>query len=210
MISLTRRRLAAVVLPALLAPAALLATSTGAGAAPTATTLKSWNPHVPCKPVLTTIGQILGKPQAGQRGSTLQNGGFKPGVPNREAMDSKGNIGPCTINGKSMFVELHNVWLGGFSRNNDGDRSATMVDTSSSAPKNYRSMHVEVDGDWIKKHIAPGDYPGSLSFPDHRPPYGIRLDIQGFVFWDKAHTNEAWHFYSGWEIHPITAWRKAS
>jgi hypothetical protein len=36
---------------------------------------------------------------------------------------------------------------------------------------------------------------------------GTRVDVQGFVYWDPDHVNAAFHFYSGWEIHPLSAWR---
>src|SRR5439155_4215374 len=33
------------------------------------------------------------------------------------------------------------------------------------------------------------------------------IDIQGFVYWDPVHVCCGYHSFSGWEIHPITAWR---
>src|SRR5205807_5068978 len=39
------------------------------------------------------------------------------------------------------------------------------------------------------------------------------FDIQGFVYWDpnnNDHFADEWHSYSGWEIHPLTAWRIAN
>src|SRR2546428_756428 len=34
-----------------------------------------------------------------------------------------------------------------------------------------------------------------------------RIDVQGFIYWDPDHANDASHSCSGWEIHPLTAWR---
>jgi hypothetical protein len=28
-----------------------------------------------------------------------------------------------------------------------------------------------------------------------------------FVYWDPEHTDEEWHSFSGWELHPLAAWR---
>lgn len=40
----------------------------------------------------------------------------------------------------------------------------------------------------------------------HVPAVGARITIIGVVYWDDAHTDEAWHGYTGWEIHPVLAW----
>src|SRR5438552_19173109 len=34
------------------------------------------------------------------------------------------------------------------------------------------------------------------------------IDVQGFVYWDPDHLTVQWHSFSGWEIHPLTAWRQ--
>jgi hypothetical protein len=33
------------------------------------------------------------------------------------------------------------------------------------------------------------------------------FDVQGFVYWDPGHVTARWHSFSGWELHPFTAWR---
>lgn len=74
-------------------------------------------------------------------------------------------------------------------------------------------LHFEIDRDWFAKgycsqsstvcnnstltrYVALGASGGSLSF-----------DIQGFVYWDPTEYNKTAHSFSGWEIHPFTAWR---
>ena len=53
---------------------------------------------------------------------------------------------------------------------------------------------------WIAAKVA----------PPFLPAVGTHIDIQGFVFWDPAHTDVASHSFSGWELHPVAAWRPAS
>src|SRR5207244_8863837 len=31
--------------------------------------------------------------------------------------------------------------------------------------------------------------------------------VQGFVFWDSDQVNASDHNFSGWELHPLTAWK---
>jgi len=33
------------------------------------------------------------------------------------------------------------------------------------------------------------------------------IDVQGFLYWDPTEVTTAGHNYSGWELHPFTAWR---
>src|SRR5207245_8630461 len=64
-------------------------------------------------------------------------------------------------------------------------------------------VHLEIDQAWKSAGVAPGT-----------PPVSTQLfDIQGFVYWDpnnNNHLGDQWHGYSGWEIHPLTAWRISS
>ncbi len=41
------------------------------------------------------------------------------------------------------------------------------------------------------------------------PATGSVIEVTGYVFCDKAHGTEAWHGSTCYEIHPITAWKKA-
>src|SRR5205807_496933 len=60
-------------------------------------------------------------------------------------------------------------------------------------------IYGEIDGDWNASGTAPTAPPGS----------GQMVDVQGFVFWDPDPTafNAPTHNWSGWELHPFTAWR---
>ncbi len=74
-----------------------------------------------------------------------------------------------------------------------------------------------LDGDW---HIVVQDAKVSRPFITEilprdqvrlkAPAIGQHITIMGIVYWDDAHMNEAWHGYTGWEIHPILAWSAIS
>ncbi len=83
--------------------------------------------------------------------------------------------------------------------------------TSTTDPTCLGRIHVEFDGDWMatgycgigtascdNNTIAQQTVPGSAS---------TLIDIQGYVYWDPDHVDIAYHSYSGWELHPVTAWR---
>jgi len=36
------------------------------------------------------------------------------------------------------------------------------------------------------------------------------IDVQGFIYWDAGTLNANWHQFSGWELHPLTAWKFSS
>jgi hypothetical protein len=69
---------------------------------------------------------------------------------------------------------------------------------SNTYPSTMHKIHVEIDMNWEHSKIAP-----------QTPPTGSLIDLQGFIFWDDAHLDAGWHSFSGWEIHPLTAWRPA-
>ena len=58
-------------------------------------------------------------------------------------------------------------------------------------------IYAEIDGDWNASGMAP-------SVP---PSPGQMVDVQGFVYWDADSFNSSGHNWSGWELHPFTAWR---
>jgi hypothetical protein len=155
----------------------------------------SWNPHVSCTAVVTTIQAVLGSQKGPLGGATFAGGGFTPGVPDRRSTAQ-----PCSVSGKPVFVEMHGLTMGACTHiGNDGDWSCELRDPSTAAPPNcdpMKCMHIEIDGNMIAKGWGP-------SFP----PGGKLLDVQGFVFWDPGHTDAAFHHYSGWELHSFTAWR---
>ncbi len=74
-------------------------------------------------------------------------------------------------------------------------------------------IHFEIDMDWMAKgwcgpassycnnstlpqYVASGSSGGSTS-----------IDVQGFIYWDPTEVATPGHNYSGWELHPFTAWR---
>jgi len=63
-----------------------------------------------------------------------------------------------------------------------------------------KTIHVEIDGTWFEAGVA----------PPLLPPLGTRIDVQGFVYWDPDHVDRPGHSYSGWELHPLAAWRPAA
>src|SRR6266705_1152437 len=76
-------------------------------------------------------------------------------------------------------------------------------------PTCYGRIHVEFEGDWL----AAG-YCGSRVCDNNTlvqdtvaKSASTLIDVQGFVFWDPDHVNDTFHSFSGWELHPLTAWR---
>jgi len=165
-----------------------------ATAAPT-----SWNPAVSCVPVVTTIQAILGT-QTNANGGATQAGGWYGGqtIPSKTSLTP-----PCTVNGAPMFVEVHDVNVEGMTCNSfsgdDGDCWGNLWDNSADTMTLINQIHVEIAGTWITAGIAPTV-----------PATNTQIDIQGFVFWDDGHLGDAWHSFSGWELHPVSAWRRTT
>jgi hypothetical protein len=158
--------------------------------------LASWNPHTTCTPVLTTMAEIIGSDVNASGGALEAGGGFQPhlaGSADRHLLDP-----PCSLSGTPTFVELHDVVVDSFGGpSGDGDWTGSIHDPNRpDLPTNLKSMHAEIDREWIKAGVD----------PDKPLPAGAHVDIQGFVYWDPGHVTETWHFYSGWEIHAIAAW----
>ncbi len=165
-------------------------------AAARAVTGVSWNTHVSCKPVLTTLAKVLGTQRSALGGATLAGGGFKPGIPDRRSTNP-----PCSVSGVPTLVELHRVTVGSCAKiNADGDWTCELTDPAlpASVTADFRAIHIEIDGNFRAKGWAPAI-----------PPGGRLIDVQGFVFWDPDHTTAAFHHHSGWELHSFTAWRLA-
>ena len=159
--------------------------------------LVSWNAHVACTPVLTTLSKILGTQRSPLGGATLAGGGFKPGIPDRRSTTP-----PCTVSAVSTLVELHRVTVGSCAKINlDGDWTCELTDPAlgTTVTADFRAIHIEIDGNFRAKGWAPAI-----------PPGGKLIDVQGFVFWDPDHPTAAFHHHSGWELHSFTAWRLAS
>jgi hypothetical protein len=175
------------------------ARSTTARFAPTTTA--SWNPHVACKATQTTLPALLGT-QVGANGGALEAGGaFQPHL----AGDHQRHLlsPPCFIGNESTFVQINGLVVGGgWGTVPDGDYVGALTDPSRpDITDPYRkSIHAEIDGTWRKAKVA----------PPLMARGGTRVDVQGFVYWDPGHVDSAFHYFSGWEIHPLSAWRVAS
>src|SRR6266571_5220086 len=82
---------------------------------------------------------------------------------------------------------------------------------SASDPTCWGRLHVEFDQDWM----AAGTCGVTTTYCNNNTlvqqtvqnSATSLIDVQGYVFWDNGHVNETWHSYSGWELHPLTAWR---
>jgi len=128
------------------------------------------------------------------------------GIPNKRATSP-----PCTVNGNTTFVEVHGVQMltltnvvedcAQYPNGNFCDTTSNFKDPKCASSDVYLcQMHMEIDQAWKSAGIAP-----------QNPPVTTQLfDIQGFVYWDDGHINDTWHSYTGWEIHPISAWRYSS
>src|SRR5437867_2774422 len=185
----------------------ILSGSPESGLFKAAPTGSSWNTAVTCQPVIATVRDILGS-QLNSNGGATFSGGYGVSIPDKRSINP-----PCNVNAKQMLVEIHNVVLIDFSAADEcGDPgysppipSAYCDSTGNIEDQNDHTfgsnynmvrMHTENDMDW-KYH--------SIAYPD--APMGVPIDVQGFVYWDPSHVAEAWHSYSGWELHPLTAWR---
>ena len=79
--------------------------------------------------------------------------------------------------------------------------------TSASDPTCYGRIHMEIDHDWRAAGYCGPSTVCDNSTIDTQTTVSTRLDVQGFVYWDPNHLSEQSHEFSGWEIHPLTAWR---
>jgi len=168
--------------------------------------LPSWNPAVGCTAILTSIEGVIGSQRNANGGAAYGGGGFIPGIP-----DKRSTSPPCTVNGNATFVEIHGVQMltltyvvedcAQYPNGNFCDTTFNFQDPKCASPDLYLcQMHMEIDQAWKSAGIA-----------SQNPPVTNQLfDIQGFVYWDNDHVNNSWHSFSGWEIHPISAWRFSS
>jgi len=196
----------------------------------------SWNPVVSCAPTLSTIEQVIGKVSI-QRNSTISSsigadysgGGFElagnlpyGSNPDNWPYSKRALQPPCSVNGIPTFVELHNVTLTvapsvatydcriNYSQTNgggpypNGQNCDTVFNVGNASATTCSScymhrIYAEIDGDWNASRTAPTS-----------PPLGQMIDVQGFVYWDTDSSNSSSHNWSGWELHPFTAWRLAA
>jgi hypothetical protein len=166
------------------------------------TALVSWSSHTTCKPVRTTIPEILGATENASHGATEAGGRFQPhfrGPPQQHQLNPA-----CEIGGTPTFVEVDDVYISrkpNRSADHDDSTNVTQAGRPDITNPQMKTMHIEIDGTWIDGHVAPPLWPDKL---------GTRVDVQGFVFWDTAHVDTDWHQHSGWELHPVAAWRYSS
>lgn len=120
------------------------------------------------------------------------NGGSS--FPNpRNGCDTTGNICDPAIVG---------TWSSGASKCGNGDC------LSATDPTCFGRIHTEIDGDWnVAGYCGPSTTFCNNSTMVQAFTTGSMMDVQGFVFWDPDHLTSQWHSFSGWELHPLTAWR---
>jgi len=193
----------------------------------------SWNSAVNCVPAMTTLEGVLGSVSI-QRipgnpdslGADYGGGGFKlagalpyGSNPSTWPYFKRDIPIPCSVNGTPTFVEFHNVTVINKSRedcstnyalDNGGgpypnhwqscDVTFTLATPGygdDSCPECYmHRLYAGIDRDWNASGIAPPI-----------PIEGKRIDIQGYIYWNDAHVNATFHSFSGWELHPVTAWQ---
>ncbi|MFL5679536.1 MAG: hypothetical protein ACJ77B_02960 [Chloroflexota bacterium] len=161
--------------------------------------LQAWNFHTSCRPTRTTLATILGTQTNPNGGATEAGGGF-PVHLRGESQQHLLNP-PCALNGNGTLVELDGVETAdNSSPQGDGDVTTYLTDpTLHPQDPHLNRIHVELDGTWLSAGIA---------FP-WLPQRGTRVDVQGFLFWDPGHVADAYHDYSGWELHAVAAWLPA-
>jgi len=191
-------------------------------------TSPSWNPATSCKAVVLTTEQFLGKvpnptqiqPNVGAdySGGALPLVGAKPAGTNPPSWQwpypKRSTSPPCTVtlsNGTVLptLVEIHSllvveVWLDECGSVLPGQcdqvfnvcNAMLASNCGATYPDSMHRVHSEIDMYWNQSGIAPP-----------RPTSRTTIDIQGFVFWDDYHLKDSWHQFSGWELHPVSAWR---
>jgi len=163
-----------------------------------APTLSSWSPHTTCTAVLTSLPVVLGSTLGPGGGAAETGGAFQPHL--RGAQRHLLNP-PCLLGKEPTFVEIDGLVVGKDWEQveSDGDYAGTLADASRPAIKNpyLKAIHAEIDGTWSQAGVA----------PPVLPPPGTTIDVQGFVYWDPGHEHQAFHNFSGWELHPLSAWR---
>src|SRR2546425_7431373 len=79
--------------------------------------------------------------------------------------------------------------------------------TSSSDPSCYGRIHSEFDHDWKAAKYCGASTTCDDAALNSQTTTSSLIDFQGFIYWDPGNLNQAWHSFSGWEIHPLTGWR---
>jgi PKD repeat protein len=79
--------------------------------------------------------------------------------------------------------------------------------TSSTDPTCFGRIHSEIDHDWKAAQYCGASTTCDDAALGSQTTTSTLIDFQGFIFWDPGNLNQAWHSFSGWEIHPLTGWR---
>jgi hypothetical protein len=80
--------------------------------------------------------------------------------------------------------------------------------TSTNTTSCMHTLHAEIDHDWKGAgYCGPNTACDNNTLVSETTAYKSLIDVQGFVSWDPDHLTESDHSFSGWELHPLTAWR---
>ncbi|HKG44443.1 MAG TPA: hypothetical protein VKB10_09410 [Gaiellaceae bacterium] len=180
-------------------------------------TRASWNRDVNRLALVTTIPYIVGNQIASCGGATEVGGGFINHLHGTEGA-SEGQPIPAEIDPSIAFVELDNIRLEATNRQawatgSDGDATTNGTDPNRHDISNLylKGIHLELSRQWGTIELPNGKIRGPFLHPYPEQTVWPRpralVDVQGFVRWDASHTEEDGHYCSGWEIHPVSAWR---
>ena len=81
---------------------------------------------------------------------------------------------------------------------------------STTDPTCWGRIHVEFDRDWMAEGYCGAGTACDNNTMAQQTTAGSAttlVDVQGYVYWDPDHVTSEGHSYSGWELHPLTAWR---
>jgi hypothetical protein len=176
----------------------------------------SWNPYVNRTPVITTIPFIIGNQVGSCGGASEEGGGFPNYLDGTEGL-TPGQPIPSEIPSDMAFVQVNGVRLESTNRKlwgvGDGDATTNSSDPDRTDISNIfmKGIHLELSRRWGTIRLSDGTiqgpfldpYPGQTVWPAP----GTLVDVQGFVRWDALHDTSTGHYCSGWEIHPVSAWR---
>src|SRR3989454_4257037 len=120
------------------------------------------------------------------------------------------------VNGGSAYPTGMNLSDTTFNAFTPGYATCTSTNTTGC----MHTIHMEFDHDWkAAGYCGPNTACDPHAMAQATPaepspncqkttvPSACFIDVQGFVFFDTSHENDASHSFSGWEIHPLTAWR---
>lgn len=192
----------------------------------------SWNPAVKCQAIVLTAEQFIGSvpnprqhpPSQGadySGGALKLAGNYPPGTNapsstwEKVAYSKRSTNPPCNVRLSNStlaptLVEIRGLTVTGVSLTGECGsvfphicdetfhlcNAVLAPNCSDNYPDSMHMFHAEIDMYWVRNHIAPP-----------APSSGYTIDVQGFAYWDDGHLQDAWHAFSGWELHPLTAWR---